>query len=191
MSFVRRVALTSLAPLLLLGACAEDKPDPPAAEPTSSPPSVTASAAEPSASAEPTLPPEAEGTGPEAAEAFVRHYFAVANYAQASGDARGLRSLGTDKCIACQRSAQAVEDIYKRGGQVVGGDATVDDVRVTNPQNGSRPQSTWVEATVTNAEQTVSGSGKLDGTYPAATVRMYFELIPVGDRFRVTQWGQK
>ncbi len=80
----RSLAVACVLPLLLAG-CSDAEPTPQMPDPTasSSPPAVETD----TGPVEPTLPPEAEGDGNEAAEAFVAHYFAAIDYAQATGEA--------------------------------------------------------------------------------------------------------
>lgn len=64
------------------------------------------------------MPPEAEGTSPAAAKAFVRHYFDQINYAALTGDTATLRALSTDDCESCDAIASNVERIYNGGGRM-------------------------------------------------------------------------
>ena len=97
---VRRIALAALALPLLLGGCADDEPD---AEDAGRRARRRASATETSTEpVEPTLPPEAEGEGAKAAEAFLPHFYATVDYAQASGDTEALRAMALDECDACR-----------------------------------------------------------------------------------------
>src|SRR4051812_38018201 len=91
-----RAVLTalSLLPVLLVAGCSDDDPEPKFA-PT---PSESASSASPSSSAtpetpQPTMPEAARGSDASSAEAFVKFYWDVVNYAQTSGDLDPLRGL--------------------------------------------------------------------------------------------------
>src|SRR6478609_11779950 len=110
-----RAALTalSLIPALLVTGCSDDDPKPkfgptPSATPSSTPSSATSGPTTPL----PTLPPEAQGTGPDAAEAFVKFYWATVNYAQATGDIDALRKLGDNSCKACRGGVGYLEEVF-------------------------------------------------------------------------------
>ena len=95
----RYLAVACMLPLLVAG-CSEDEPVPRVPAPTAS----TSPAAEetPPGPVEPTLPPEAEGDGVEAAEAFIAHYFAVVDYSRATMNPTYIRDLW------CQHAAAAL-----------------------------------------------------------------------------------
>ena len=85
--------ITALRPRLLLPLCAAALAGSlvsgctSSAEPSPLPPTPSSSSAAPSPSpTPPSLPPEAEGTSPKAAKAFVRHWVDTINYAMSTGD---------------------------------------------------------------------------------------------------------
>jgi len=63
----------------------------------------------------PTLPAAAEGDSVRAAEAFVRHYIELLNYAMTTGDTKAFRAASRD-CEGCDRYAELFEEQYDRGG---------------------------------------------------------------------------
>ena len=81
MTRLRVAAATALLVPLALAGCAEDDPQPKLPSASATSPTTTASAT-PDAAVEPTLPPEAQGKDEAAAEAFVRYYWELVNYAQ-------------------------------------------------------------------------------------------------------------
>ena len=184
---VRRIAIAALALPLLLAGCADDEPVP-KVEPSTPAPSVTETV-ETNEPVEPTLPPEAEGKGRKAAEAFVRHYYDTVNYAQENDDTEGLRALGSPGCTACTAGADAIDAIYRQGGTIAGGENTVDRAKATGMRRLPGAGAIYyVEVKVRNTDQTVSGSKELDGTYPAATVRLRFEVAETDKGHLVSQW---
>jgi hypothetical protein len=73
----------------------------------------------PSASASstpPTLPPEAEGTSPEAAKAFVRYWVDAMNYAAATGGTAPARSVSSSACGSCHEMLDKIASVYEAGG---------------------------------------------------------------------------
>lgn len=121
-------AAAVLAPLVLAG-CGGDDPEPrlPSAAPSSSTPSASPVS---TPTEEPTLPPEAKGNDEAAAEAFVRYYYDVVNYAQATGEVKTLRSLSLPSCDACAGGADYLHEMYRHGGSQEGGAYTVEEVTV-------------------------------------------------------------
>ena len=98
------LALTLAGLLLALGACSEGDPRPKIApSETPSSPTGSASASESPGPSEPAMPKAASKRTDAGAEAFVRHWIQVVNFAQASGDTRLLGEISTArKCLACK-----------------------------------------------------------------------------------------
>jgi hypothetical protein len=82
-------------------------------------PSAATSSAAPSA---PPLPAAAEGQGPRAAEAFVRHYVDLINHGLETLDERGLAQASAEGCAACQYFIEALKTTRERQGYYEGGD---------------------------------------------------------------------
>ncbi|WP_193605024.1 DUF6318 family protein [Nocardioides dongkuii] len=125
-----RVLLAGVAVTLgLLSGCSDDADPSPMVSPTPSSSSAGSTspshAPTPAGPVEPTLPPEAEGDDAAAAEAFVRHYWEMVNYAQATGDVAGLRRLESPTCEACAGGRRTIEETYGAGGSIEGGEARV------------------------------------------------------------------
>ena len=106
------------------------------AEPTPLPePSPSSASPSPSATP-PSLPPEAEGTSPQAAKAFARHYVDVINYAARTGDTNDLRELGTADCVSCEAIASNIEKIYNAGGHIESESWEVHSIAVLKASDG-------------------------------------------------------
>ncbi len=65
----------------------------------------------------PTLPRGARKHSLAGAEAFVRHYIDLLNYAAATGDISRLRRAGTD-CEGCRRYERLYRTTYRNGGYI-------------------------------------------------------------------------
>jgi hypothetical protein len=98
------------------------------------------------------MPPEARGTTPAAAEAFVRHWVEVLNYSGPAGDSRQLRRISGSDCLDCDAIADAIQDVSRRGGRIAGRGWTVLRLR---PSPGSRSSHWVVRADVQVHPQTV------------------------------------
>lgn len=68
----------------------------------------------------PPMPPEAQEMTNEGAEAFVRYWFDLANYAQATGDTDPLMAQSGPECDMCAALRDGVEASYHDGGRVIG-----------------------------------------------------------------------
>jgi hypothetical protein len=119
-SVARRVGL-ALAAVVLAG-CQGSAEPPPLEESAAS---ETPSPSESPVTSAPTLPAEAEGTSPEAAEAFVRHYVELVNYAMATGDTAPLAEQSHETCNTCTAIQNRVNEVYTAGGQLDGDGWTV------------------------------------------------------------------
>lgn len=179
-----RTALTALSMIsaLALGACSGDDPEPKLADPSPSAslpssPSTTAV----SGPVEPTMPAEARGTDAAAAEAFVKFYWEMVNYAQATGDVAPLQSLGT-KCINCDDGAGFIENAYSKGGEIRGGNASV---RRIETRFVKRSDSWWavVECDIKLTPQTVDLPGTAQDQHfegGPVDIRIYLQPISSG-----------
>ena len=129
-----RLGLAAAAALVLplaLSGCSGDDPDPKMPQTTaaaSSPSPTTSPTQDPTA--EPTLPPEAEGNDEAAAEAFIRYYWDVVDYAQSTGDMKTLETLALPSCGSCETGNAYLRKLYNNGGALTGVDYKVDRVRV-------------------------------------------------------------
>jgi hypothetical protein len=122
------------------------------------------------------------------AEAFVKYFWRVANYAQAAGDAQAVEALSTEACSGCRGAVDFVRGVYDRGGTIQGGDAEVSDLRVEELSAAGRPL-IRVTFTVTNTRQVVDEPGqKRDRVFPAASVTDRFVLNWVNSGWQVGVW---
>jgi hypothetical protein len=75
----------------------------------------TISVPEGPAAALPAMPPEALEMTNEGAVAFVRYWFALANYAVATGDTGPLSLMSAPECDTCADLVQQIADSYASG----------------------------------------------------------------------------
>ncbi|CAI9403585.1 hypothetical protein HIDPHFAB_04011 [Nocardioides sp. T2.26MG-1] len=185
-----RTALTalSLVSVLALGACSGDDPEPKFAEPSPSrslpsSPSTTAV----SGPVEPTMPAEAKGTDAAAAEAFVRFYWEMVNYAQATGDLDGLRGLAGPECKPCVSGIRGLERLVERKADVHGGEYDVSDISSAFFDNGGR---ITVRYKLASSRQVISYPSGKPSTYPAKQVDAMSLLRKDEGRWALEYWGE-
>ena len=106
----RALAAACVLPLLLAG-CTEAEPTPEMPDPTTSSPTATETETGP---VEPTLPPEAEGDGVEAAEAFVAHYFATSTTHRRQAIQIRFASWRSRRATHATGVSSIIDRIYKR-----------------------------------------------------------------------------
>lgn len=150
----------------LLAGCSDD---PPAASPPPSP--TTSTTATPTTpSGPPSLPAEARGSGPKAAEAFVRHYVDLINYGLETLDAEPLRAVALKACEQCSRLSTAIRTTAKKGGEYSGGAWTIQ----TLQELGNIAQ---VQAVIQIAPVEIRTSrGATPQSFPAQRVAYTFSL---------------
>ena len=128
-----------------LAACSTDDDQPTILAPPS--PSPAVSSADSSASTEvnpPVMPPEAEAQTADGAMAFVRHYFAVVDYAYSTGDTAPLAKVSDPECGPCTGIKEMVDEAFassqsfERGPTAISGTPAVE----IQPEG-------WAEVTVT------------------------------------------
>lgn len=145
---LNRVATIAVT-LAALGGCLAEPGVPstlPSVPPATSPVAV---AQTPSASAEPTpstpaapplvkpvLPPKALENSPEGADAFVRHYFAVLDYAFDSGDAAAIAEVSEPECPPCRTARERIELATSRGETFEGAPHEINSVAVLDASSG-------------------------------------------------------
>ena len=110
MTFGRHwIAVAAVVPLLVLGACSQDDP-----QPKFSPPSDSPSASE-STPTEPGVRPWEKKTR-KGAVAFSDHWLSSFNDAATSGDTGELLKLSTRDCETCSNFVSAIKRIHEGGG---------------------------------------------------------------------------
>lgn len=170
-------ALVTLVVLAFVAAgCSSD------AEPSPMPtPSSTLSESPAPSPTPPTMPPEAQGTSPAAAKAFVRHYFDQINYAALTGDTAPLRALSTVDCESCDAIASNVERIYNGGGHIRSNGWRLTLVRFVEAHKSVITLSVGVRMT---REKVVDSNGQVD-VNGSAKQPMTIQLVNQGREFQV------
>ena len=145
---------------------------------------------------EPTAPPEMAGKDEAAAEAFVKYYFEnVLNHAVATGNTRPAKDLAAPICAACRGFAEAVDEVYKRGGQVAGGEFTLERLKLV--RRGALKGGTELfdaQATVVVAPQDIRGTGsdRWDGHSPETRVHYEIQVsYDVRTDWLMLEWAEK
>ena len=130
----------------------------------------------------PTMPAEAEGTSPNAAKAFVRHYFDQINYAALTGHTEALRALSTRDCESCDAIASNVERIYNGGGHIETDGWQLTVVSQVPSRPSLRPA---FDLGVRQGPESVheSGSSRAPKSYPGGRLAMTIYLEWAGSRW--------
>ncbi|MCW2791816.1 MAG: hypothetical protein JWO76_914 [Nocardioides sp.] len=185
------LALGVVVPLLVLGGCSDDDPEPRIAPTTSTSPSNTGSPSPtPTGPVEPTMPAAARQHTAAGAKAFVKFYWEMVNYAQVSGVLQPLVRLGDENCGACSGGVDFLRKIFNAGGVVRGGAVTVSNLEAIRVKAGSHVS--WrVLADVTNTRQVVDLPGKRkDETYPAGKLSLQLIIDPQPNGWTVGYWDE-
>lgn len=188
---MKRLALAALTAALVLVGCSDDESPEPRISPTdtsSAASTPTTPAPTTSGPVEPTMPAAAEGDDAAAAEAFVRHYWAMVNYAQATGDVEGLRSLAIKSCGPCSSGTSWIERIYRAGGHIEGGEYTVGRVQATAVGAGDL-RLFEVETALVTTNQTIVGAGPLNESFPGEPGKAVVTLVVSKGHLKVSDWG--
>lgn len=141
-----------------LAACTDDpSPHPSATTPSTTP--VTSTAL-PSPTATPPTAPKAEPT-PKSAEAFVKYFWAVYNYAYETRDQKILKTLSAPHCLFCQDTIKAIEKLVEDGSYIKGSEIQVG-VAVAPP---TKPAAGLIIATVISERpgMTIASDGSTVG----------------------------
>lgn len=130
-------------------------------------PSPTAVKVEP-----PELPERARLNTKAGAEAFLRHYVDLVNYAQATGETGALSAAASPGCRACAAFERRVDDVYGKGGTI-----ETSGLRVIRTSSMRVAPSIWLVSVVSRAgEEKVRIPGKPVQTVPTERTRLNFTL---------------
>ncbi|MEV5001849.1 DUF6318 family protein [Nocardioides sp. LML1-1-1.1] len=99
--------------------------DDPGAGPSPSPSASVSTSVSPTpeptaAPVAPVLPAAARKATEAGARAFIAYYWALINYAQVTGDVKGLEKVSGPSCDGCKAGIDGIVKIYRGGGQVSG-----------------------------------------------------------------------
>ncbi|WP_445263001.1 DUF6318 family protein [Pseudokineococcus sp. 1T1Z-3] len=109
-------------------------PTPAAPAPTTSLPPEASTAPDPAPTeTAPTLPPEARSGDAVGAEAFIRYWFEVSNYAYRTGDTSAIGAISDATCATCANVVENLDRTYDAGGSVEGGQVHVHGVSALDP----------------------------------------------------------
>jgi len=171
--------------LAALAGCGGDPPAPPPFTPATSSTSPT-----PTGPVEPVLPEAATEPTEAGAKAFAEFYWQdVVSYAQATGDTRLLRRLSAVTCYQCDAGADALEDIYERGGAIRGGDPTIS--RLGAHLVGSSPARFSVTFRLENSPQEIDFPGtEKDSKLGAAARRIDLRVDFLDGAWIVSGWSR-
>jgi len=128
-----RRALVSLVVFGALAGCGDDS----AVEVTATPvPTVSSATPEPSPTPTapatavplPVMPPEMANNDAAGAEAAVRYFVALADYALATGDVSQWAAVTDDDCVFCQSIEESAQEISSQGWARSGGGLDIESV---------------------------------------------------------------
>jgi hypothetical protein len=144
-------------------------------------PSVTTATAKPTGPVEPELPKAAEASNRAGAEAFVRYYIALINFAGSTGHTTELKRHSSG-CSSCDNLASAFQETYERGGHY---DSR--GWRIYSQFTVREPSGTWVS--LLEVQQTpmtwVEKAGAEPKKLPPKRLNLRFEL----ERLRHHGWS--
>lgn len=183
----RALAAACVLPLLLAG-CSDAEPTPEIPDPTTPSPSAEETDTGP---VEPTLPPEAEGDGVEAAEAFISYYFALVDHARATGQTAPLSKIALKSCSTCGGVVDVINQVSENQGNIQGGDQAVRDIQLRQLGGIKDVRTFQGTAKVDSTEQAIEGSGDtdLDGIYPAGTLNVSVLVVKGKQGWRFAEWS--
>ena len=176
-----RATMSLTATLLLfacLAACSADNAQPTVLAPSSPRPADTS--AHPPAGAEisaPVIPPEAQVQSADGAIAFVRHYFAVVDYAYATGDTAPLAAVSDPACRPCAGIKGMVDATVSEGDSYASKRTRLIELTVPDgePQGAVEVH---VRYDADGAVQLDSGGAELRRLGDAKADQLRFVLIP-------------
>ena len=187
-----RATLSLTAALLVcacLAACSTNDDQPTILVPSSPAPEVTSADSSASTEADPpVMPAEAASQTAAGAMAFVRHYFAVVDYAYATGDTAPLAAVSDPKCSPCSGVKDMIDTAVMAGGSWETEPTTV--TRVSVPQGEPMGAVNVLLTYSSQAARELSSTGGEVRTFPALvdqTVQLV--LVPEGASWLMFDYG--
>jgi hypothetical protein len=168
-----RGALVAVLLAAVLAGCDDDNPQPNIPDPTTSAPSTSTppstNTPTPTGPTEPALPDAATQNTDAGAEAFVRHWIELVNYAQVTGDTATLKSVNDSRCAGCTGLVGAIEEPYAQGGHIEGGAFRIGRLRALPLDHGA-DWAGFAKGSV-DPQTVVSGNGE---TQTSTGSKIYF-----------------
>lgn len=134
------VAALTVAAMLVSGCGGGD--DDPGPQTTSSPAARPIESATPEP---PELPEAAKVLDRPGAEAFVRHYFGLVNYANATGDTTPMDVITNPGCLNCPSVAERARSLNADGSRLEGGEIVVQAAVAAPVEDGTTAVSTVLQ----------------------------------------------
>lgn len=186
-----RWAILVLLAGLVTAACAGPEPDDPAPEPTETATAVdtpTPAESEPAPGPtpwpEPVRPEAMDRDDAEGAQAAAEYFMALYGYIFATGDLSEWSEMSYEDCVFCAGAAERVAELHDDGGYAVGGEFTIDEVIVLEPDaedDAFRVGLIGEEA----PSQEYSSAGSLLESIPGGSTQYNFALQNDDGRWRV------
>jgi hypothetical protein len=130
-------------------------------------------------------PEYANQTGEPGAEKFAGYWVDQVNKATATGDTKGLRSLGLSGCQVCTDFPKQVDGIYKAGGRVESEDWTIKSVV---PEAGATDKQVGMLITVTVPPNTVYATADAKPKkYPGGDQRFRMIVVRQAEHWMIKQ----
>ena len=183
-----RQFIALLAPIALvcapLSACTSDAGEPTLLTPLSAPPTDSFSASPvpdaapeptPSAQSAPVLSEEAKQHTAAGAMAFVGHYFAVVDYAYATGDTAPLAAISHPDCLSCAGIKQIIDEAVSTSASFERGPIHVSETSAAE----IKPEG-WAELKVTYSTppfRRFDANGAITLTFPEVIEQRFLMII--------------
>jgi hypothetical protein len=188
-------ATTSLTAALLLSAslsaCSAADDGPTILAPAS--PAPVGTSAEPSASSDidvPVLPPEAEVQTAAGAMAFVRHYFAVVDYAYAAVDTAPLAAVSDPACRPCAGVKDMIDTAIVVGDSFMGSPTIISDISVPEPEPAEAVNVLLACSSAPLSK--ISRQGSEEPVFEAYSgMQLSMLLVFSGQKWQVRNYGEK
>ncbi len=182
MTVRRTAAALVVVPLFALASCSGDPHKPPPYTPSPTPTASTSPT--PTGPVAPTLPAAAKKHTRAGAEAYVRYYVDVLNFASLNGQPAALARVTPEDCVGCQNILKAVRRVHNSGSVVTGGVWTVKSFGRGYPRAGAEYS---FLTRVAQSPQVVTDAKGNQEKYEGGEVSYTFETAwSSGDYWRMT-----
>ena len=125
--------------------------------------------------APPAMPPEAQTQTADGAMAFARYYFAVVDYAYASGDTAPLAAISDPDCRSCAGIKRMIDEVVSSSGTFQRGPIAISEIS----EAGIQPEG-WAELMVTYSTprfRRMDDSGAVTLEFPPEVDQRFLMII--------------
>ena len=134
------------------------------------------------------MPAAARGTSAKSAQAFVRYYIGLVNYAVATGNTSELKGASRNSCNSCTAVVTNIDTVYSNGGSLSGEGWKVSAAREVPGRSAARPV-LRVGIQISPQDKIASHGAKVQH-FRGGRQLLIFHLVRLEDGWSIEEWSR-